>query len=56
MVALFWSFVSDTTTLNRQSVAIHFIMFGAQTGGVIFPLMSKFIMRYQSTGADFWFM
>lgn len=51
MVALFWSFVSDTTTPESAKRGYSLIMFGAQTGGVIFPLMSKFIMRYQSTGA-----
>lgn len=51
MVALFWSFVADTTTPDSAKRGYSLIMFGAQTGGVIFPLMSKYIMRYQSTGA-----
>lgn len=51
MVALFWSFVADTTTPESAKRGYPLIALGAQSGGVIFPLAGKYIMRSGSSGS-----
>lgn len=51
MVALFWSFVADTTTPDSARRGYSLIVFGAQSGGVIIPLMGKFLIQASSSGS-----
>jgi ATP:ADP antiporter, AAA family len=51
MIALFWSFVADTTTPESAKRGYPLIALGAQSGGVIFPLAGKYIMRSGSSGS-----
>lgn len=51
MVALFWSFVADTTTPASARRGYSLIVFGAQLGGVIIPLMGKFLIQASSSGS-----
>lgn len=51
MVALFWSFVADTTTPDSARRGYSLIVFGAQSGGVIIPLMGKFLVQTSSSGS-----
>jgi AAA family ATP:ADP antiporter len=51
MVALFWSFVADTTTPDSARRGYSLIVFGAQSGGVIIPLMGKILINVSSSGS-----
>lgn len=51
MVALFWSFVADTTTPESARRGYSLIVFGAQSGGVLIPLMGKILIKTSSSGA-----
>ncbi len=46
MVALFWSFVSDTTTPDSAKRGYGTIVLGAQLGGITGPLVSKGIQTF----------
>ena len=50
MVALFWAFVSDTTTPDAAKRGYSVIVMGAQMGAVCLPLMSKYIILYCGVG------
>ncbi len=50
MAALFWAFVSDTTTPDAAKRGYSIIVMGAQTGAVCLPLISKYIILYCGTG------
>ena len=51
MVALFWSFVSDTTTPESARRGYSLIVFGAQSGGILFPLLGKILINASSSGS-----
>lgn len=51
MVALFWSFVADTTTPDSARRGYALIVLGAQSGGVIIPLLGKIVINYSSSGS-----
>ncbi len=46
MVALFWSFVSDTTSPDAAKRGYPTIVMGAQIGGIAGPLSASFIIPY----------
>ena len=50
MAALFWAFVSDTTTPDSAKRGYGFIVMGAQTGAVLLPLTSKAIIVAMGKG------
>jgi AAA family ATP:ADP antiporter len=50
MAALFWAFVSDTTTPDAAKRGYSVIVMGAQMGAVCFPLVSKYIIHTAGTG------
>lgn len=51
MVALFWSFVADTTTPESARRGYSLIVLGAQSGGVIIPLLGKVLIQTSSSGS-----
>lgn len=51
MVALFWSFVADTTTPESARRGYSLIVFGAQLGGVIVPVIGKLLIQTSSSGS-----
>ena len=44
MVMLFWSFVADTTTPESAKRGYSLIVFGAQLGGIVGPLLAQMVM------------
>ncbi len=50
MAALFWAFVSDTTSPESAKRGYPVIVMGAQMGAVILPLISKYIILGMGTG------
>ncbi len=50
MAALFWAFVSDTTTPDSAKRGYPVIVMGAQMGAVLLPLVSRFIILGIGTG------
>lgn len=50
MVALFWSFVSDTTTPESAKKGYFLIAIGGQSGGFICPLIAQQVAKVYGTG------
>ena len=50
MVALFWSFVSDTTTPDVAKKRYFIIAIGGQTGGFLCPLVAQQVANIYGTG------
>ncbi len=49
MITLFWSFVSDTTTPEAAKRGYATIIIGAQSGGIVGPLLGKYMTKWVGT-------